>query len=96
MTGVFYKLTSQCFSKFNFLFLFTLFLVATIISAQSITGSNRSGDLVCDDATEVLIAKTKTVWKNGQHQQIVTPTCVCQPGFTINLKTKKCDPLRSG
>ncbi|KAH9392005.1 hypothetical protein TYRP_022275 [Tyrophagus putrescentiae] len=65
-------------STFSF---FTLFWSLRSSLHRSITGSNRSGDLVCDDATEVLIAKTKTVWKNGQHQQIVTPTCVCSPVY---------------
>ncbi|KAI2797475.1 hypothetical protein BLOT_013032 [Blomia tropicalis] len=75
--------------------LLLLTVIVVIVNGQSITGSNRSGDLVCDDSTEVLIAKTKTTFKNGRHHQEVTPTCVCKPGYTINLKTNKCDPLRS-
>ena len=75
--------------------LVTIFLIlaVSLVIGQSLTGSNRAGDLVCDDVSEVLIAKTKLVFKNGQHVQTITHECVCKPGFKKNLQTKNCDPL---
>ena len=60
---------------------------------QSIIGTNKLGDVECDDATEVLIAKSKVVFKDGAHKQTITPECVCKPGFRKNIQTKRCDPL---